>query len=86
MLDFRGQAPVVQMLDSVIHRINHYPADKYGEKQLHFALDKDFSSGYIALYIYPPFEQLAPGLKTGVENDIVIRIWRTGRHTPTKNS
>ena len=22
-------APVVQMLDSAIHRINHYPADKY---------------------------------------------------------
>ena len=23
------QAPVVQMLDSAIHWINHYPADKY---------------------------------------------------------
>ena len=23
------QAPVVQTLDSAIHRINHYPADKY---------------------------------------------------------
>ena len=22
-------APVVQMLDSAIHRLNHYPADKY---------------------------------------------------------
>ena len=26
---FKGQAPVVQTLDSAIHRINHYPADKY---------------------------------------------------------
>ena len=24
-----NQAPVVQTLDSAIHRINHYPADKY---------------------------------------------------------
>ena len=24
-----GQAPVVQTLNSTIHRINHYPADKY---------------------------------------------------------
>ena len=23
------QVPVVRMLDSTIHRINHYPADKY---------------------------------------------------------
>ena len=26
---FVNQAPVVQTLDSAIHRINHYPADKY---------------------------------------------------------
>ena len=25
----RPQAPVVQTLDSAIHRMNHYPADKY---------------------------------------------------------
>ena len=23
------QAPVVQTLDTIMHRINHYPADKY---------------------------------------------------------
>ena len=27
--DKDDQAPVVQKLDSAIHRINHYPADKY---------------------------------------------------------
>ena len=26
---FHALAPVVQTLDSAIHRINHYPADKY---------------------------------------------------------
>ena len=26
---FKGLAPVVQTLDSAIHRINHYPAGKY---------------------------------------------------------
>ena len=28
-LSEKQQAPVVQTLDSAIHRINHYPADKY---------------------------------------------------------
>ena len=35
------QAPVVQTLDSAIHRINHYPADKYKGNQLHYPLDRD---------------------------------------------
>ena len=35
------QAPVVQMLDSAIHRINHYPADKYLGNQSHYPLYKD---------------------------------------------
>ena len=26
-MDFRGQWPVVQMVNSAIHRINHFPAD-----------------------------------------------------------
>ena len=30
------QAPVVQTLDSAIHRINHYPADKYYGNQLRY--------------------------------------------------
>ena len=40
-----GLAPVVQTLDSAIHRINHYPADKYLGNQLCYPLDKDLSIG-----------------------------------------
>ena len=32
------QAPVVQTLDSAIHRINHYPADKCYGNQLRYPL------------------------------------------------
>ena len=39
------QAPVVQTLDSAIHRINHYPAVKYYGNQLRYPLDSDLSSG-----------------------------------------
>ena len=39
------QAPVVQTLDSAIHRINHYPADKYYANQLRYPLDSDLSGG-----------------------------------------
>ena len=39
------QAPVVHTLDSAIHWINHYPADKYEGNQLHYPLDSDLSSG-----------------------------------------
>ena len=38
------QAQVVQKLDSAIHRINHYPADKYYGKQLRYPLDSDLSA------------------------------------------
>ena len=38
-------APVVQTLDSAIHRINHYPADKYYGNQLCYLLDSDLSGG-----------------------------------------
>ena len=38
-------APVVQTLDSAIHRINHYPADKYYGNQLRYPLDRDLSGG-----------------------------------------
>ena len=39
-------APVVQTLDrSTIHRINHYPADKYYGNQLRYPLDSDLSGG-----------------------------------------
>ena len=33
------QALAVLTLDSVIHRISHYPADKYSEKQLRYLVD-----------------------------------------------
>ena len=39
------QASVVQTLDSAIHRINHYPADKYWGNQLHYPLDSVLSGG-----------------------------------------
>ena len=39
------QAMVVQTLDSTIHRINHYPADKYYANQLRYPLDSDLSGG-----------------------------------------
>ena len=45
---------VVQVSDSSIHRINHCPADKYWENQLHYPVDGDFSSEEY----YPPLEQL----------------------------
>ena len=51
-------APVVQTLDSAIHQINHYPADKYYGNQLRYPLDRDLSTGQH----YPPFEQLGPEL------------------------
>ena len=39
------QALVVQTLDSAIHRINNYPADKYYRNQLRYPLDSDLSGG-----------------------------------------
>ena len=45
VLSFCDQAPVVQTLDSAIHRINHYPADKYYASQLRYPLDSDLSGG-----------------------------------------
>ena len=42
---FMDLAPVVQTLDSAIHRINHYPADKYYGNQLRYPLDSDLSGG-----------------------------------------
>ena len=41
----RPQAPVAQTLDSAIHRMNHYPADKYYGNQLRYPLDRDSSGG-----------------------------------------
>ena len=48
----------VQMLDSTIHRITHYPADIYYKgKQFRYPVHSDLSSGKH----YPPLEQLGPG-------------------------
>ena len=41
----KPQAPVVQRLDSALHRINYYPADKYYGNQLRYPLDRDLSGG-----------------------------------------
>ena len=40
----RDLAPVVQKLDSAIHRIFHSPVDKYTGNQLRYLVDSDLSS------------------------------------------
>ena len=42
---FGDQAPVVQRVDSAIHRINRYPVDKSWRKKLRYPLDSDLSGG-----------------------------------------
>ena len=42
---FVVQAPVVQTLDSAIHRINHYPADSVIDFRNTYRLDSDLSGG-----------------------------------------
>ena len=49
-----NQAPIVQKLDSAIHRINRHLEDKYYETELRYPMDSDLSSGKR----YPTFEQL----------------------------
>ena len=44
-LRFIFQAPVVQTLDSAIHRINHYPADSVIDFRNTYQLDSDLSGG-----------------------------------------
>ena len=39
------QAPVVQKMDSGIHRINHYPVNNYYENQLRYPVERDSSDG-----------------------------------------
>ena len=39
------QAPVVQKLDSAIHRINHYPADSVTDIRNTYPLGTDLSDG-----------------------------------------
>ena len=40
-----GLAPVVQTLDSAIHRINHYPLDSVIDFRNTYPLDSDLSGG-----------------------------------------
>ena len=47
------QAPVVQKLDSAIHRINHYPMDKYLNRETNCAICPLDSAIHL-------FEQLEP--------------------------
>ena len=73
MKEIASQAPVVQMLDSAIQWVNHYPADKYFGNQLHYPLDRDLSNGWCYL---APFEQLGPGvlLKSDTNTDLVSQF------------
>ena len=57
-------------MDSAIHRINHL-VDKYSENQLRNPVDKDLSVGQL----YPPFEQLGPGLQA----EIMLSLLRLER-------
>ena len=41
----RGLAPVVQTMDSAIHRINHYPLDSAIGFAMTYPLDSDLSGG-----------------------------------------
>ena len=51
-------APVVQKLDSAIHRINHYALDSTFGFPNTYPLDRDLSGGWR----YPTFEQLGPAV------------------------
>ena len=51
-----GQVPVVQKVDSAIHRINHYPLDSAIGFPNTYPLDSDLSGGQR----YPRFEQPWP--------------------------
>ena len=42
---YKHRAPVVQKLDRAIHRINHYPEDKYYDNQLRYPVDSNLSNG-----------------------------------------
>ena len=45
-------APVVQkLMDSAVHRINHYPVDKYKGNLLCYPVDRDLSGGYSFIHL-----------------------------------
>ena len=57
------EATVVQKVDSVIYRINHYPLDSAIGFAMTYSLDSDLSGGKR----YPSFEQL------GTDIDLCLR-------------
>ena len=63
---FIFQAPVVQTLDSAIHRINHYPADSVIDFRNTYQLDSDLSGGQR----YPTFEQPGPDAYNKLSSEI----------------
>ena len=66
-------APVVQMLDSAIHWINHCPLDNSIGFARVYSLDSDLSGGQR----YPSFEQLGPGLCVSI---IKSSLWILASH------
>ena len=69
-MDFIGQAPAVQTLNSAIHRINHYPAHDPADKYL----GTNYAIHWIDIYPMDSTIHLlnnwGTDLKRGVENDI----------------
>ena len=57
---FKNLAPVVQTMDSAVHRITHYPADNSIGFASVYPLDSDLSGGQR----YPSFEQLGTAVLT----------------------
>ena len=69
-MDFIGQVPAVQTLNSAIHRINHYPAHDPADKYL----GTNYAIHWIDIYPMDSTIHLlnnwGTNLKRGVENDI----------------
>ena len=65
--------PVIQKVDSVIHRINLYPVDSANSFPNTYPLGRDLSDGYR----YPIFQQLGPVLQLIQE---IPAVWKTNSH------
>ena len=65
-----GLAPVVQKIDSAIHRINHYPLESAIGFNMTYPLDSSLSSGQC----YPSFEQLGPDVLNLISTVLKIKI------------
>ena len=64
-----GPWPVVQTMDSAIHRINHYPLDNSIGFACVYSVDSDLPGGQR----YPLFEQLGPGVFLEASGDVMSR-------------